>query len=72
MGFQEEVCVTNGSPSRRRETATRPSLGALSPDYFLVAMADGSTRTVFKKRPSEATLRAAITRNGGDVPGKDW
>ena len=37
-----------------------------------VAMADGSVRVVYKNGPSEATLRAAITRNGGDTLGPDW
>jgi hypothetical protein len=49
-----------------------PPLGTLSPLYFLVAMADGSVRTVDKQRLSEATLRAAITRNGGEILGPDW
>ena len=38
---------------------------------LLVAMADGAVRTVSKQVP-EATLRAAITRNGGEVMPEDW
>jgi hypothetical protein len=38
---------------------------------FMAAMADGSVRLIDKK-VSEQTLRAAITRNGGDVLGPDW
>jgi hypothetical protein len=34
-------------------------------------MADGSRLSV-AKTTSEATLRAAITRNGGDKLGLDW
>jgi hypothetical protein len=49
-----------------------PPLGALSPKYFLVAMADSSVRTVYKEQVTEATLRAAITRNGGEILGPDW
>ena len=37
-----------------------------------VPMADGAVPTVYKERVSEATLRAAITRDGGDVLGPDW
>jgi hypothetical protein len=38
---------------------------------FHVAMGDGSVRFL-GPRVSEATLRAAITRNGGDQLGDDW
>ena len=37
-----------------------------------VAMADGSVRFVNLDAVSEKTLRALITRSGGEVPGKDW
>lgn len=40
-------------------------------DGFLVAFADGSVRTVSPK-VREATLRALITANGGEVIGPDW
>jgi hypothetical protein len=49
-----------------------PPLGALSPGFFVVAMADASVRKVDRKGLTEATLRAAITRNGNDVLGSDW
>jgi hypothetical protein len=38
---------------------------------FRVGMGDGSRRHV-KKEVSEQTLRAAITRNGGETLGMDW
>jgi hypothetical protein len=41
------------------------------PTSFRAAMADGSGRSI-PKTISEATLRAAITRNGGDKLGLDW
>jgi hypothetical protein len=49
-----------------------PPLGSVSPKFFMVAMADGSTRAVDHQLVSEATLRAAITRNGGEILGDDW
>jgi hypothetical protein len=49
-----------------------PPLGVQSKNYFVVAMADGSVRTVHRKYVSETALRAAITRNGGEVLGNDW
>jgi Protein of unknown function (DUF1559) len=48
-----------------------PKVGGLFRDVFLVVMADTSVKTVSKK-VSEATLRAAITRNGRDKLGADW
>jgi hypothetical protein len=48
-----------------------PPLGLPGNDYFLVSLADGSVRSVGKK-VSQATLRAAITANGGEVLGPDW
>ena len=47
-----------------------PKLG-LNSSGFNFAMADGSTRWV-KLPISDKTLRAAITRNAGDIPGPDW
>jgi hypothetical protein len=41
------------------------------PTFFLVGLADASTRAV-PKTVSEATLRAAFTRDGGEVFGSDW
>ncbi len=41
------------------------------PEFFRAAMADGSSRSV-RKQISDATLRAAITRNGADNLGSDW
>ena len=40
-------------------------------DGFRAALADGSVRFV-RDTISEATLRAAITRNGGEPLGPDW
>jgi hypothetical protein len=42
-----------------------PELGGLFPDVFLAAFADGSVKPVPRGIP-EATLRAYITRNGGE------
>jgi hypothetical protein len=52
--------------------APLPPLGAVSPTFFVAAMADGSVRNHLKKGLSDATLRAAITRNGGETLGPDW
>jgi Protein of unknown function (DUF1559) len=52
--------------------ASLPPLGAMSAKYFIVGLADGSAKPVFTKGLREATLRAAITRNGNDVLGDDW
>lgn len=48
-----------------------PALGWYPWPGFHVALADGSVRAI-SRRPSETTLRAAITRNGGDTLGNDW
>jgi serine/threonine protein kinase len=52
-------------------SAQLPKLGGVFKDGFHVALADASV--VFVSRTvSEKTLRAAITRNAGDVLGADW
>jgi hypothetical protein len=48
-----------------------PKLGRPTADGFWVAMGDGSVRFV-KKTISEKTLRAVITRAGGEVIGPDF
>jgi hypothetical protein len=48
-----------------------PDLRPLFADAFRVGLADGSSRWV-SLNVSEATLRAAITRNGDDRLGDDW
>jgi hypothetical protein len=48
-----------------------PDLRSGARSTFPVIMADGSRLSV-AKTTSEATLRAAITRNGGDNLGLDW
>jgi hypothetical protein len=48
-----------------------PDLRSVFKGGFMVGLADGSTRWVTKET-SEATLRAAITRNGGERLGLDW
>jgi hypothetical protein len=48
-----------------------PDLRCLFKDGFRACMADCSRQWV-RKDISEATLRAAITRNGGDTLGEDW
>jgi hypothetical protein len=49
-----------------------PELGGAFPDTPMVAMADGEIRVLSKKGLGQKTLRAAITRNAGDVLGNDW
>lgn len=48
-----------------------PALGWSTEKVFSVAMADGSVR-IIHQQTNETTLRAAITRNGGDTLGPDW
>jgi hypothetical protein len=48
-----------------------PELRCLFKEGFRVGMGDGSMHYV-RKNISEATLRAAITRNGNDIIGLDW
>jgi hypothetical protein len=48
-----------------------PELRCLFRDGFRACMADCSRRFVPKGTP-EATMRALITRDGGDHPGEDW
>ena len=48
-----------------------PALGGLLKATIRAALADGSIHS-FKRDTSEATLRAAVTRNGGDRLGDDW
>lgn len=43
-----------------------PQLGRTDRDYFLVLMGDGSTK-IINKNIDPSTLKAAITRNGGEV-----
>lgn len=49
-----------------------PRLDPLFQGLIRVALADGSRRHLHKERISEATFRAAITRNGGEQMGGDW
>jgi hypothetical protein len=48
-----------------------PRLGGLYPQGFLAGMADGSVRMI-SSSISKDTLKAAITRNGGEVLGADF
>ena len=48
-----------------------PKVGGLYPHLFQVGMCDGSVRGI-STSVKEETLRAAITRNGGEVLGSDW
>ncbi len=50
---------------------TLPALGGHFSGGSQAAMADGSIRMI-SKAVSQQTLRAAITRNGGDALGPDW
>ncbi len=50
-----------------------PALGWTPSQGFNAALADGSARRIgILQLPSETTLRAAITRNGGETLGPDW
>lgn len=50
-----------------------PVLGWTSRHHIQAALADASVRMIgIMQRPSETTLRAAITRNGGEKLGPDW
>ena len=50
-----------------------PKLGSPGrPDFCQMLLCDGSVRGVSIKGVSEKTLRAAFTRAGGEVLGKDW
>src|SRR5262245_43043471 len=48
-----------------------PQLATVFKDSFRVALADGSMRPI-ATQVSEKTLRAAITRNGGETVSGDW
>jgi hypothetical protein len=48
-----------------------PRLGGPFPDHFHVALANGKARRIYNS-VSQATLRATITRNGGELLGTDW
>jgi hypothetical protein len=48
-----------------------PKVGGQFKNGFNAALADGSVRFLTRKL-TEATFRAAITRNGGEVLGDDW
>ncbi len=48
-----------------------PKLGGLHKGGFYAALCDGSVRFISDK-VSEKTLKAAVTRNGGEAMGKDW
>jgi hypothetical protein len=52
-------------------TKPLPQLGGHFRDGFNAALVDGSARFV-RKTVSDPSLRAAITRNGGDAPGPDF
>jgi hypothetical protein len=49
-----------------------PELGGLLGNGFNAARVDGSVRFVPNNGPSEQTIRAAITRNGGEVYDENW
>lgn len=51
--------------------APLPHLDTLFPDIIRLTLADGSRRHV-RKDIGESTLRAAITRNGGEKNELDW
>jgi hypothetical protein len=49
-----------------------PKLGGHFMGKMNVVMGDGSVRTIDLKKIGDATLRAAITTNGGEILGDDW
>jgi hypothetical protein len=49
-----------------------PRLGGLFHDSFHAALADGTVRFLNGRQLTERTLKAIITRNGGDDVGSDW
>jgi hypothetical protein len=55
-------------PNKPLPKLSVPGMG----DMINVAMCDGSVRIVNTKTVSEKTLKAAITRDGGEVLGTDW
>jgi hypothetical protein len=67
----EEVPWTKPDELEYSPTAPLPKLGSPDRSDFLVLMADTSTRSL-SKSIREATLRAAITRAGGELLGPDW
>jgi hypothetical protein len=67
----EPVPWTKPDDLRYEKDGPLPGLGSVFKDGFRVRMADSSGHWI-KKGTSEATVRALITRNGGDTPGDDW
>ena len=49
-----------------------PDFGKAYGSKPLAALCDGSVRTLDLKKIKPETLKAAITRAGGEVLGKDW
>jgi hypothetical protein len=49
-----------------------PALGKYLPNTFFAVLADGSPVCFDRLRLTDATLRAAITPAGNDIPGIDW
>ena len=68
---QDSVSWTKPADLEYSPDRPLPKLGGIFPDSFQLALADGSTRSV-STFVCEKTLRAAITRNGGDKLGEDW
>src|SRR5262249_11044945 len=68
---REAVPWTKPEDVRYEPKKKLPKLGGIYRDGFYVGMADGSYHFV-RGTVSEATLRAALTRAGGEVLGNDW
>jgi hypothetical protein len=66
----DKVTWTRFQEYRYAPDAPLPALGKPNQPTFLVVTGDGSVRTV-RKTIAEKTLRAMITRNGGEVKGYD-
>lgn len=67
----DKVTWTQFNDFRFDPNGPPPQLGKPNAGVFLAAMADGSVRQV-RKTVSPQTLKAAITRSGGEVLGPDW
>jgi len=67
----DKVTWTRFQEYKFEPTGPLPPLGRADKNTYQVLMADGSTKTI-RRSVSEATLKAAITRAGGEIMGPDW
>jgi hypothetical protein len=73
LDVSDEKGVIWTKPDDLQVDLSDPKKGIIGhyPDFFLVALTDGSVRPV-RKSVSNATLKAAFTVAGGDTLGTDW